>query len=172
MNLRSRVIVCLCFTFLSLLSSCQTGFERLGIGNADNLRTDINKFLQKSHPFKLPEFIPSEGSENYLTQYYATTENGVTLTLTKGNDRRERLTVEMAIDKKGNQLAVEEFIGLMSSVINRFSGFDYIEPIGEQLVMQGSSDGTMYKAERSEEGFAYGFTIDLTNGYVFDVKSL
>jgi len=169
-NKRKLAMALVLILFMALAGACSSNFGKLDFSSPDRLRSELNKFLVKSYPYKLPDFKEEKSID--LDQYFvAQTENGLGLSLTKDYKKTESITLEMPIEKKGDEAAANEFLAYMAAVINKYSGFDYIEPITNSLILEGVKDGDTYYSQYDGDGFVYQFSINLNSGYIFSVVS-
>ncbi|MCL1803334.1 MAG: hypothetical protein FWG30_06800 [Eubacteriaceae bacterium] len=171
MSKKSAAIIIAGILICIFACSCLMGFTKLKIGSPSQLLHDVNSFLSSAYSFTMDEFT-KQPDIGYKELYVSATKNGVYLTLSKDKANIERVGVEMAPGKGTEEEAAAEFGALMSSVINRFSGFEYIHPVANSLFQDGSTIDSAYQASYSVGEIAYNFTIDSVNGFIFSASSL
>ncbi|MCL1914260.1 MAG: hypothetical protein FWG10_10395 [Eubacteriaceae bacterium] len=163
-----RVICVVCATTLLFsLGACASGnFKQLGFGTTSDLAKDLNKFLEKQQYTKLPEFKPEDNADKDIYSTFDVAKlDSITLAACKEKSGSEKLVLNLPYDMKNNPKAIGDYLGIICALVDKFAGFDYIQPVGKAII------------EEARESFNVGsivftFTIDEDEGYIFTVSTV
>jgi hypothetical protein len=169
-----RLAIMIMTVLLTLsLSSCGKVFHKLDSRSFKALRQDLNKYLLAKHEFEIPEFHDSNvNKEKYKHFQTSETAHAVKLQGIVDKNAHESVIVSLPMERYHDTAAIEEFLGIMASVINRFAGVDYIEPIGNGLIRNGATnEDNNYHCDMTVGDYLYTFGISEQTGFTFTVES-